>query len=240
MSELVAELVMRSELGEAERVLEGMIGFVREWDRGLGFGCAEVGGEGGMGKKEEGVEDVFGPATPAPSKSILPSTSSQVTHPYPSTRKREYEGPFWKTYAPLLALHHAHLSHARGDAGRAVRCYALAARLSCEGGEEGGLLDVAAKAGDVLLRLGLLRTVSASSCCPSSFSTGTEEIDEDPQDGEENEMETEMERVEKELREDALEVAGECEGARMGGALECVGQVLRSAVCGNGEILRSK
>ena len=54
-------------------------------------------------------------------------------------------------YAPRITLHHAHLAHALGQSARAVRCYRVAADLA----DVGTFVRAAARAGEVLLRIGL-------------------------------------------------------------------------------------
>ncbi|KZV70281.1 hypothetical protein PENSPDRAFT_631924 [Peniophora sp. CONT] len=64
----------------------------------------------------------------------------------------------WDRYAPRVTLHHAHLAHARLDHERALICYDTAAYLGARGGAgaEGDFVALAARAGAVLLRVGLL------------------------------------------------------------------------------------
>ncbi|KAI0321192.1 hypothetical protein OF83DRAFT_1161926 [Amylostereum chailletii] len=83
-------------------------------------------------------------------------------------------------YAPRITLHHAHLAHALGQSSRAMQCYRVAAHLASGGGGEGGVLKgadgklgsartgtdwefvgAAARAGEVLLRIGLGEDVGA-------------------------------------------------------------------------------
>jgi hypothetical protein len=242
LSELASEQICRSELREAGRTLAEMEGWMGE---GMVFaprveGVGEVGGGGEVKEETKEVgEDVFGPIaaasansqeppTSSPLSSLPPShppsqaapTSSSATAPQPQVTSH---GPLWTSYAPLLSLQHAHLAHALGDPSRAVRCYLLASRLS----PPGSFIDVAAKAGDVLLRIGLLRSLENSSASAGDAA----ELDLGGRG---------LEGVEEELREDALEVAEECKGMGMCGEMECLGEVLRACVCGRGEILRSK
>lgn len=242
LSELASEQICRSELREAGRTLGEMEGWMGEgmvWTSGV-EGVGDVGEGGGEVKEEskEVGEDVFGPIAAASANSQEPPTSSSLSslppshppsQPLPSLSLAAIQpqvithGPLWTSYAPLLSLQHAHLAHALGDPSRAVRCYLLASRLS----PPGSFIDVAAKAGDVLLRIGLLRSLENSSASAGDAA----ELDLGGRG---------LEGVEEELREDALEVAEECKGMGMCGETECLGEVLRACVCGRGEILRSK
>ncbi|KAF8059472.1 hypothetical protein FPV67DRAFT_1633690 [Lyophyllum atratum] len=111
-------------------------------------------------------------------------------------------------YAARIALQHAQLAHARGDAERALRCYEVAAY----GGERDEWVRVAARAGEVWVRVGLVRARRTH--------------------GEEREVELEMER----LRKRGEEVVRECEG--LGGTLMAVGELLKA--CLAEEVLGAK
>ncbi|KAF8079396.1 hypothetical protein FPV67DRAFT_1664028 [Lyophyllum atratum] len=126
-------------------------------------------------------------------------------------------------YAARIALQHAQLAHARGDAERALRCYEVAAYVAAGTGEEGGeggerdeWVRVAARAGEVWVRVGLVRARRTH--------------------GEEREVELELEMEMERLRKRGGEVVRECEG--LGGTLMAVGEVLRA--CLAEEVLGAK
>ncbi|EIW87452.1 hypothetical protein CONPUDRAFT_161980 [Coniophora puteana RWD-64-598 SS2] len=58
----------------------------------------------------------------------------------------------FNSYASRITLHHAHLAHALGNFSRAIRCYEVAAHLEPE---PTTYVAVAARTGEVLLRIGL-------------------------------------------------------------------------------------
>ncbi|KAI6031095.1 hypothetical protein PISMIDRAFT_671699 [Pisolithus microcarpus 441] len=68
---------------------------------------------------------------------------------------------FFPKYAPRITLHYAHLAHAIGDTDRAGTCYRVAAYLDGAGPvgtsntNTSGFVAAAARAGEVLLRIGL-------------------------------------------------------------------------------------
>ncbi|KAH7924786.1 hypothetical protein BV22DRAFT_1034747 [Leucogyrophana mollusca] len=103
----------------------------------------------------------------------------------------------FSSYASRITLHHAHLAHALGNTARAMQCYRVAADL--EGGA--GFVGVAARAGEVLLRVGL----------------------HVKQDGDSEGM-----GMDEETKVMAVNVAKACRG--MGGCLEAVGQIIEGAL----------
>ena len=63
----------------------------------------------------------------------------------------------FQSYAPRIALHHAHLSHALGDSDRARDCYRAAAHLA----DGGSFVRVAAMAGHLGLAIGFSKKMLA-------------------------------------------------------------------------------
>ncbi|KAL6307835.1 hypothetical protein BKA93DRAFT_727071 [Sparassis latifolia] len=122
---------------------------------------------------------------------------------------RTYE--LFPRYAARIALHHAHLAHALGQSSRALQCYRAAAHHA----ERGSFVEIAARAGEVALQIGLRR----------GMRTASDELEDGDEDGD-----TMLER------EMGMDVARACRG--MGGALEAVGRILEA--CLTSEILRSK
>lgn len=133
-------------------------------------------------------------------------------------------------YSARITLLHAHLAHGLNQTERALRCYEVAAYLSrqrtgedvqCEGGDYDGVEDAylhtAARAGEIWLRIGLLRR---------------EVLDLDPDEVDEDEVKT---------REEALGRVGgavvrDCEG--LGSTLSSVACILRA--CLTTEFLQAK
>jgi hypothetical protein len=54
------------------------------------------------------------------------------------------------TFSARISLHHAHLAHALGQTARALECYRVAAHVA----EEGSFVCVAARAGEVSIKIG--------------------------------------------------------------------------------------
>ncbi|KAG5642228.1 hypothetical protein DXG03_003373 [Asterophora parasitica] len=142
-------------------------------------------------------------------------------------------------YAARITLMHAQLAHARGDVERAVRCYKVAGWVaSGRGGGEGEEVEkerdewvrVAARVGEVWVRLGILRRDKRAG-------------DEDNGDLQETRAEDglryrqrEQEHELEDLRRLGKDVMAECEG--LGGTLMAVGEVLRA--CLGDEFLGAK
>ncbi|RDB22401.1 hypothetical protein Hypma_010501 [Hypsizygus marmoreus] len=127
----------------------------------------------------------------------------------------------WSTYAARITLQHAQLAHARGAPERALQCYRVAAYVAAgEGGhgEKDEWVRVAARAGEVWVRIGMLRRAGGRR--DGMDLDGTVK----PEDTGEEEGEKELE----ELRKYGEEVAGECEG--MGGNLRAVAHLLRACL----------
>lgn len=57
-------------------------------------------------------------------------------------------------FSARITLHHAHLAHALGRPVRALQCYNVAAKLA----EEGDFVNLSARAGRILLKLGMEET----------------------------------------------------------------------------------
>lgn len=55
------------------------------------------------------------------------------------------------SYAPIITLHHGHLAHALGQTSKALQCYRVAASLA----HGDGFINIAARAGEVAVQLGL-------------------------------------------------------------------------------------
>ncbi|PCH34372.1 hypothetical protein WOLCODRAFT_113675 [Wolfiporia cocos MD-104 SS10] len=100
-------------------------------------------------------------------------------------------------FVARIALHHAYLAHALGQTARALQCYRVAAHRA----ERGSFVEVAARAGEVALRIGVQQHA--------------------------NGMSAEDEGVVQEYEEE-LQVAKACQG--QGGALEAVGHVVEACV----------
>ncbi|KAI0756062.1 hypothetical protein C8Q80DRAFT_1090902 [Daedaleopsis nitida] len=123
-------------------------------------------------------------------------------------------------FSARIALHHAHLAHALARPARALRCYRAAAHHS----EPESFVNIAARAGEIALRVGVLRRKATMG---DSWRRGLSETDE--------------EWTEEDVELDELEARGGeviylCRG--MGGTLEAVGEVLDA--CFTPEILKSK
>ncbi|KAL4068831.1 hypothetical protein V8B97DRAFT_1872534 [Scleroderma yunnanense] len=79
---------------------------------------------------------------------------------------------FFEEYASRVTLHYAHLAHALGDTVRAETCYRVAANLDGAGpvgssrSPTSGFVAAAARAGEALLRIGLVATRAGSNCDP--------------------------------------------------------------------------
>ncbi|KAH7914523.1 hypothetical protein BJ138DRAFT_1143607 [Hygrophoropsis aurantiaca] len=119
------------------------------------------------------------------------------------------------SYASRITLHHAHLAHALGNTTRAMQCYRVAADL--DGGS--GFIGVAARAGEVLLRIG----INVQQAVLPQTDMGREE--QGPESG-----------MDEETKSMAVDVSKKCRG--MGGNLEAVGQIIEAATAT--EILKSK
>ncbi|GJE89523.1 hypothetical protein PsYK624_056250 [Phanerochaete sordida] len=111
-------------------------------------------------------------------------------------------------FAARISLHHAHLAHALGQASRALECYRVAVALA----EEGSFVQVTARAGEVILRIGV---------CEQRARLGQSREDADV--------------AEVDVKE-AMQVAKAC--YTIGGTLMAVGQVIEALV--SKEILRAK
>ncbi|KAI0696886.1 hypothetical protein C8T65DRAFT_615130 [Cerioporus squamosus] len=122
-------------------------------------------------------------------------------------------------FSARIALHHAHLAHALARPARALRCYRAAAHHS----EPGSFVNVAARAGDVALCVGVQRRMATMG---DSWQQGLSLTDDDW---------TEEDNVE-DLEARGAEVIKLCRG--MGGTLEAIGQVLEA--CFTPEILKAK
>ncbi|CCM03812.1 uncharacterized protein FIBRA_05961 [Fibroporia radiculosa] len=63
-------------------------------------------------------------------------------------------------FAARISLHHGHLAHALGQSERALDCYRVAAHRA----EQGSFVEMAARVGEIALRLGLQRHVEGTDC----------------------------------------------------------------------------
>ncbi|TBU25863.1 hypothetical protein BD311DRAFT_867198 [Dichomitus squalens] len=125
-------------------------------------------------------------------------------------------------FSARIALHHAHLAHALARPARALRCYQAAAHHS----EAGSFVHVAARAGEIALRVGVQRRRAALG---DEWREGLSAADDDwPGDLDDDDDE--------ELEARGMEVVKACRG--MGGTLEAIGQVVEA--CLTPEILKSK
>ncbi|KAF6749290.1 hypothetical protein DFP72DRAFT_819114 [Ephemerocybe angulata] len=132
-------------------------------------------------------------------------------------------------FAARVTLLHAQLAHAIGDWQRAMNCYTVAAWLSRpndervkgeeeeDDGVEDAFLHAAARAGQVWLKLGLLRR--------DTFSQLQEGLLSEDELGA---REEELKVREKEMKREGAEVVRMCEG--MGSTLGAVASVLRSCL----------
>jgi hypothetical protein len=119
-------------------------------------------------------------------------------------------------FAARITLHHAHLAHALGKGAQALDCYRVAAHVaSQEKGEscEADFVNLAAKAGEVALRIGI---------CASG---GMDEYDGET-----------LREEEARVKKMGAEVISAC--SRKGGILEAVGQILEA--CLSSEVLKAK
>ena len=66
-------------------------------------------------------------------------------------------------FAGRISLHHAHLAHALGQRKRALECYRVASKLS----EDGDMVGVVAKAGEISIRLAELQARKEASAHPA-------------------------------------------------------------------------
>ena len=124
-------------------------------------------------------------------------------------------------FSARIALHHAHLAHALARPARALRCYRSAAHHS----EAGSFAHVAARAGEIALRVGVQRRRVAMG---DKWREGLSVADDDWPD--------DLDDDDEELEAQGSEVIKTCRG--MGGTLEAIGQVLEA--CFTPEILKSK
>lgn len=110
-------------------------------------------------------------------------------------------------FAARITLHQAHLAHALDLSTRAIDCYRVAARLA----ESGTFVQLSAKAGEVILRLGLQAFKENVEHSPLAT---TETIDP----------------------KEALKLAKAC--GTMGGTLSAVGRIIEALI--SPEILKAK
>ncbi|KAI6012815.1 hypothetical protein F5J12DRAFT_820877 [Pisolithus orientalis] len=81
---------------------------------------------------------------------------------------------FFTEYAPRIMLHYAHLAHGIGDTARAGTCYRVAAYIADAGPigvanvNTGGFVAAAARAGEALLRIGLVAKQAAPNMASDS------------------------------------------------------------------------
>ncbi|KAI6139969.1 hypothetical protein BKA82DRAFT_4219588 [Pisolithus tinctorius] len=81
---------------------------------------------------------------------------------------------FFSEYAPRITLHYAHLAHGLGDTHRAGTCYRVAAYVAGAGpvgaadANTGGFVAAAARAGEALLRIGLVAKRAAPNMASDS------------------------------------------------------------------------
>ncbi len=122
-------------------------------------------------------------------------------------------------FSARIALHHAHLAHALARPARALRCYRAAAYHS----DTGSLVNIAARAGEVALCVGMRRR---KTILDDKWLHGLSEADEEWVD----------EGDDGGLEQRGMEVIKMCRG--MGGTLEAIGQVLEA--CFTPEILKAK
>ncbi|RDX44285.1 hypothetical protein OH76DRAFT_1359850 [Lentinus brumalis] len=122
-------------------------------------------------------------------------------------------------FSARIALHHAHLAHALARPARALRCYRAAAHHS----EPGSFVNVAARAGEIALCVGVRRRKATMG---EAWRQGLSLTDDDWTEDDEAE----------DLEERGAEVIELCHG--MGGTLEAIGQVLQA--CFTPEILKAK
>ncbi len=122
-------------------------------------------------------------------------------------------------FSARIALHHAHLAHALARPARALRCYRAAAHHS----EPGSFVNVAARAGEIALCVGVRRRKATMG---EAWRQGLSLTDDDWTEDDEAE----------DLEERGAEVIELCHG--MGGTLEAIGQVLEA--CFTPEILKAK
>lgn len=154
------------------------------------------------------------------------------------TRSQE----LFPAYAARITLQHAQLAHARGDLDRALKCYRVAGWVATNGNssdtkdrERDEWVRVAARAGEVWLRVGLLRQAAVETAAHNRnrvIADGDGEVEIEAED----QMETGLEHEMEELRTLGAEVAEECEG--LGGTLMAIGEVLRA--CIGKELLKAK
>jgi hypothetical protein len=123
-------------------------------------------------------------------------------------------------YAPRIALHHAHLAHARNNAQRALACYTA----SCQLASPGSYIHLAAQAGGITCAIGLAaRADTAREILGTAETEGETEIGWAPEEA---------------LCDEARNVARACRAPGMGAALNAIGEVLES--CASREIIKSK
>jgi hypothetical protein len=117
----------------------------------------------------------------------------------------------FSTYAPRITLQQGQLAHALGQPTRALECYRVAEWLAGGGGagEKDEWVRVAARAGQVWVRLGLMRRGKTPLGMNETANANPEAAVE-------------------ELRELGAAVARECEG--MGGNLMAIGEVIRACL----------
>ncbi|KAG6836022.1 hypothetical protein H0H93_012204 [Arthromyces matolae] len=191
-----------------------------------------------------------------PSSSCLPSSSSASSSSSTAEPQPESGGDLWESYAPRVCLLHAQLAHARGDLDEARKGYEVARWVaSGSGGQEQSSergigsgsgsgpaarekvgrvrgkrdewVEAAAWAGDVWIRIGLLRRRQQGEEGRRSKGKGKETVEVD---------EMMRKREEDKLRSEAENAARMCDGH--GAALQAVGEVLRA--CIGEEVVRGK
>ena len=123
-------------------------------------------------------------------------------------------------FCARIALHHAHLAHALARPARALRCYRAAAHHA----EQSNPVHIAARAGEIALRVGVRRRKSLMG---DAWREGLSEVDEEWLDEDEDDAS---------LEQEGMAVTKMCR--KMGGSLEAIAQILEA--CFSPEILKAK
>ena len=136
-------------------------------------------------------------------------------------------------YAARITLLQAQLAHAVGRTDRALKCYRVAVFLASGGGEDGcedEWVRVAARAGEMWVRIGVVRVRIMK-------------IRARTKDGRASELERERERKETDAELQSLRslgrvVCAECDA--LGGSLSSIAYVLRACLVNDKEYLSAK
>ena len=123
-------------------------------------------------------------------------------------------------FSARIALHHAHLAQALLRPARALRCY----RAAMHHTHSSDFVHVAARAGEVALRVGVLRRRALMG---EAWREGLSEVDEEWPFGDDDQEEVELA---------GTEVVKMCR--KMGGTMEAIAHILEA--CLSPEILKSK